>query len=534
MDSSEDILMAHREAPARPQAARLGEAGAGLQAAPHASVLMGPWQLAMGALAITAFIANLWTRAPYDDYWWLLATGRFIVAHRALPVPDSFSFTAMGRTWPAHEWLSALIMYFWHNAFGDGGTLTAFSACTALTIFFTFSTLRRIGTRLLPAAAWTFALIWALWPSLGPYPQVMAFTLLAVEIWLIERWLQRRDRAIWLVPVVVWLWGNLHGSFIVALAIPTLLLLGESLDARLSSAHAARLDSAARRQLALLLGISVLDLTLNPNGPSIVLYPITPFHNPLNQYIAGLAPLNVGDPRAWPFALLAGSYLSMIVVRRPRVPLADLLTAAAFTAGALFTWRFEPFAAIALVLAIGRVLTVPNESGARTPAALARLLAWREARGARATAPSVAQQGLNAGILAAAALVVFFTRPTYDPAGVTGDPVAAVDTLGSAGLPGPLFNDFNWGGYLIWRLWPQTHVFVDGRGIDLYTSGGVLRQYLDVVTLQSDAETILDRYEIRTILFERDTPLARYLAATGRWRTTYDDGHTLVFERQSP
>lgn len=497
----------------------------------HPRVIFGRWAFMVAAVATLGFTVAFAFPADFD-YWWHLANGRYMVAERALPVPDPFSFTAAGRTWVNHSWLPELAMYGLYRSFGVAGPAMLFGLCMAAAVLLTLSTLRRLGTRLLPSVVWTIVMILAMVPYMGPRPHLAAFALMAAVLWLLERWVARRDRGVWALPALFLLWGNVHGSFVVGLAVPAVLFAGELLTRWLRWGSAPRLSASDLRRLALALAASVAALLVNPNGLALLLYPATKLHNPLLRYIEEWNPTDITAPMYWPFALLVGTYVALVVVRRPQLPATDLLMASAFIAGGLWGMRFVPFAALCLVVLIGRVLTRPNESGARAPRLVARMAAWRDARARRETYPTTAKQWVNAlAVLLLIGVLAIKVRP-FDAPQDDRLPVAAVDTLGAEGLPGPLFNDYSWGGYLIWRLWPETRVFIDGRADDLYMSGGQFRDYLNVIYVQADGDQVLERYGIQTVLYEKDTPLVRYLLADGNWQTTYDDGRVVKLERR--
>jgi len=111
-------------------------------------------------------------------------------------------------------------------------------------------------------------------------------------------------------------------------------------------------------------------------------------------------------------------------------------------------------------------------------------------------------------------------------------PVNAAAFIRENKLPGPLFNSYNWGGYLIWRLYPQYPVFVDGR-TDLYDDE-FLRRYLRVALAKGDWQETLDRYRVNTILIERDSLLANLLEKTTGWVPVYADKMAVVFVRDIP
>jgi len=269
----------------------------------------------------------------------------------------------------------------------------------------------------------------------------------------------------------------------------------------------------------------VLLAPLNANGLRLLAFPFTAFGDPLIKETQEWQPLDPTGSSAVGFMVLVALWLALVLVRRPRVLLSDVVLAGGLAAATLLSQRFQPFAAVLLTLAIARVLVQPNRSGARAPRAFAALAAWRDDRARRFASLGGGATLLNAATLASVAVALFASARPYDVRADERMPVAA------AGLPGSLFNEFGWGGYRIWTQWPDTRVFVDGRQHDLYARGPELVEYLEVVRLHAGVERVLAERGFRTVLFAPDAPLARYLLASGSWRTAYEDAHAIVLVR---
>jgi hypothetical protein len=109
-------------------------------------------------------------------------------------------------------------------------------------------------------------------------------------------------------------------------------------------------------------------------------------------------------------------------------------------------------------------------------------------------------------------------------------PIAALTFLNAFHPAGRVFNAYEWGGCLELAE-PQIPVFIDSR-VDIFERNGVLRDYLAIVRLRNSLR-LLDVYNIRYVLFERDTPLVYLLLLTHTWKTDYDDGTVVLLERQS-
>jgi hypothetical protein len=106
-------------------------------------------------------------------------------------------------------------------------------------------------------------------------------------------------------------------------------------------------------------------------------------------------------------------------------------------------------------------------------------------------------------------------------------PLGAVDYLRQHRPEGRLFNSYNWGGYLLWAL-PEYPVFVDGR-TDLYDDE-IIREWLRVVRGEAGWQSVLDRWEVKVVLLERDWPLVRLLPGEG-WHLWYEDDLSVVYGR---
>jgi hypothetical protein len=110
-------------------------------------------------------------------------------------------------------------------------------------------------------------------------------------------------------------------------------------------------------------------------------------------------------------------------------------------------------------------------------------------------------------------------------------PAKAVQFMQQNSPPGPLFNSYNWGGYLIFKLWPDYPVYIDGR-TDLYDDA-FLRRYLNVATGGEGWRQSLDEDGINLVLIESDSTLAKFLAGSSAWTKIYQDNLATVFVRKT-
>ena len=108
-------------------------------------------------------------------------------------------------------------------------------------------------------------------------------------------------------------------------------------------------------------------------------------------------------------------------------------------------------------------------------------------------------------------------------------PVEAAAFLKQEQPAGPIFNSYNWGGYLIWEL-PEYPVFVDGR-TDLYDDA-FLREYLSLVFAQGNWEETLDKYGIKLVLIEPQSMMGQLLVERPGWEQVYQDEMAAIFIRE--
>jgi len=110
-------------------------------------------------------------------------------------------------------------------------------------------------------------------------------------------------------------------------------------------------------------------------------------------------------------------------------------------------------------------------------------------------------------------------------------PVEAVRFIRDNNLPGPMFNSYNWGGYLIWHLYPAYPVFIDGR-TDLYDDE-FIREYVKVTLAKPGWHEVLDQYSVNFILIESDSILAAFLAEGNEWQCIYTGDIAKIFLRDA-
>jgi len=500
--------------------------------------------LLFGLLAMTA------RPATDPDLWWHLRTGQWIVETGHIPHSDPFSFTRAGHAWVSHEWLSEVVFYeLWKH--GGAAALIVFSAIIT-TAGFMLLYLRCLlggGKRHWAAAATVFGALAAA-PSWGARPQMFTFTLASLLLWLLESGNKKdRPRLLFWIPPLFLLWLNLHAGF----ALGPALLLAYGVGLIMEIAAGATPWQQARPVLlrVLLLLVACLALVpLNPSGAQLYRYPLDTLRSPGMRSFIG--EWHSPDFHEWlyrPFLLVWLLLLTALASSRWRphgrviVPL--LLTSLA----ALDAVRHIP---IFVLLAMPVIAAALPAAGANpelpwTPKTAELRSAWTlrlrsgQARGGARphTSGSSRLRPLFNG--AVVVLIAVFTLVRWVSLARNQDareaeqfPKNAVASLrATAPSPGDssfdVFVYYDWGGYAIWKLYPEYRVFVDGRA-DLY-GDDLLRQFKTAVQLRTGWRDVLDRWKVEAVLVPPSSALAQVLLLDPNWHAAFSDAKAILLLR---
>jgi hypothetical protein len=141
---------------------------------------------------------------------------------------------------------------------------------------------------------------------------------------------------------------------------------------------------------------------------------------------------------------------------------------------------------------------------------------------------------LNAAVMlgiVGAMLWYFPSRSDYTRIVNRNFPVAAVQYLNSHSVPGPMYNTYQFGGYLLWARGPEHKVFIDGR-TEVYEQAGIFSDQVDLINLKPGSLAVLQKYNIQSCLLVPGEPLSTVLAALTDWQKVYEDNNAVLFVRR--
>ena len=474
-------------------------------------------------LALTLVFFVCLNPIAVTDFWWQAKTGELIVRTGSIPHQDPFSWTAAGQPWLVHEWLTEVFFYA-GLAFLPHWVLVAYKgglAVLACALVLVRAWRRSESITLGIFAAIAAALVMRNFADLRP--QMVTFVLLAGLLLALDEYRDGRlKRLPWALPAMFTLWANLHGGVVVGLLLIACWAAGECIGQWLLRERSERLGP-----LGLGLALSCLSVALNPNGFHVYTYPAHVLGHPeVMDYITEWWAPNFHRAGMRPFEILLLATLASLALSRDRRRVGEVLVLAAMAHAALFSQRNTvPFALAAAPAVAGAVGALWREA--------APLQAMREAH----AHPIVRAAG--AAALAAILLVlVLVHRPPVPPhqwfdytIAHEHFPRAAADQMERGRWPGRMYNDYVWGGYLIWRLHPRRQVFIDGRA-EVYYSTRTFDDEMTIHQLRTGWQDVLKRRDVETVLTSKTGALAAALAESAAWRLDFTGPVEVVYIRR--
>jgi hypothetical protein len=447
-----------------------------------------------------------------SDIWWHLRDAQLQLSSHSFLTHDLFSFTAAGSPWMDHEWLAELPFYAAFHLIGINGiyftTLLTIEVIFIGLFYLTYSQSKSIAA----SSIATILGICLSTVSFGPRTLLYGWVLLVVELLILAR-SQRHPKIVWALPAVFAIWVNTHGSWLIGIVVFAIFIAANSFTVSKGCIENRAASAPQIKRLLVCWFASVAALFLNPYGWRLVSYPFDlAFRQKLNvANVEEWKSLDFHTPRGRIMFLCLALLFLFQLMRSRKWGLFELgLTAMGLYAGFTYS-RFLFLIAILVMPALARSMAPP------------------------ALAPRRGLSPLIAGALAFLLTCCIVGRVRHPGPDVTQNdarfPNKALPYLAHFQPKGRVFNEFLWGGFLVWND-PQIPVFIDSR-VDIFEYNGTLRDYLDIIRPKSSIE-LFNKYDIQYVLFEKDAPLTYWLKTTHEWKVDYEDETTTLLERITP
>jgi len=433
------------------------------------------------------FFLNL-TEIDDPDFFWHIKTGEKIVKEGFIK-KDPFSWSFPQKKWVNHEWLSQVLFFEVKKNFGFFSLVLLKAILNTFTFFLVFLLAKQKSS--FESSIFTTALAGCISSiTFSVRPQIFSYFFFALLMLFIERkkWLY--------LPPLFALWVNFHGAFIVGLGLLFIFAIYHFTKEQ---------DS----KLLKIFIVSALFTFLNPNGIYGFLHPFS--------YIFTSTKIHLNYIMEWMGPDFHSSYgllfifyvlISIFVFSKSRFLFFDFLLYSIFFSVTLFAVRNITFFMILTAPIISKHLNLSSEK-------------------TKFSRNSGLNFVINVLILISAS--VFLTglliKNFSDGALSEKYPWKAISVIKQKNLK-RILAPYHWGGFLIYNDIP---VFIDGRA-DFYP-GKFLEEFFQSTELEKDPEKLLNKYKIKNILWEKNTPLYFYLKE--KWTLIYSDKICAIFSYPS-
>lgn len=450
--------------------------------------------------ALILVFSNIKRLIVDGDTFWAIKVGELITLNNSVPHQDTFSWTVNGSPWVAHEWLFDYLIYNFFNVLGYYGIAIVVLMPTTITLYFLWKLYASERKSLVLTIIMFSIAVLMLSNGIAARPQVYGYMFFVYFLYV----LVNNNRLLWTLPLIAIAWANFHGSVLLGIAMVVLQFVYES-----------AYKSVTEKKIFIdirLLSISILVPLfsfINPYGIELWRTSYLLITNDINQQIIEWQPPDFNDI-GWLTIYFAVIITTVFVCFIKKDALKDnkkfgLISIYLFGTffEAITGVRYLPYLIICWGLFI--LMLLPDN--------LFTQEFWRKKIGA-----------FYLIIILIITLGVGRVPSNLDEAiEVEIWPVNAVTYLENKRT----FNDYMWGGYLIYRGIP---VFIDGRADVYWRESDVFQDHSDATRFLKDPIQIFDKHNVDQVIININTPLDFYLGRTG-WVEKYRDGTAVIYTR---
>ncbi len=455
-----------------------------------------------------------------SDFGRHLVLGNYILDSHQIPTRDILSETKAGESRPPYEWLAEVLFALAYRLANLDGVVLLSAALIGIAFTLVFAdAAHRSGAPVI-------ALVISLWAAEASSlhwvsrPHLFSFLFFAIWLAMLERLRRREGQALWQFPVLMLVWANTHGGFIFGFLAYGAYLAGWVLE--LWQRHS---DWRAGRGLLITGAASLVASIITPGGWGNWIAILNNRSSFILSQTVETMPLNLRLINSWPFLGLLVLAIILMVLSRKQLARAHALLLAGLAVISFVMARNVPF----FVIATAPLCTTWLAGW------LCRIDLWAKLEHGFSSIDRSLHGFLWSAAAFAAALGLFFfhfhaTQTPIFQWSPSRFPVNAAAWLERNPQPGRMFNDFNWGGYLLFRVWPQHKVFIDSQ-TDFYGEQFV-RQYAGLMDAVPGWDALLAQYHVGWLLLSPSSPLAAAASRDPAWRVAYQDTTAVILVRR--
>jgi hypothetical protein len=460
------------------------------------------------------------------DTGYHIRAGDYILESRTVPKHDIFSYHSPPLPWTAHEWLSEVVMAVLHRISGLTGVVLFFSLLISLTYALLFRYMRVYRRNIVfDVLIILLALVSSQIHWLAR-PHIFSLFLMVVWYHLLDSYQNDRGGRLVLLPLIMLLWVNLHGGYLTGFILTGVYLLGNLVGYSRSREEERERSFRKFKCLGYVIIACLLVSLVNPYGYRILLFP---FRLITDSYIMDNVNefLSPNFHKPMPFKYLLLLFVTILAISKRPLDFIEIVLVLLFMNMALFSARYIPLFAIVVAPIMSKqadfMITVAPEIGWISS------LKKRAGRIAKIDSSAIGYGWPVAGVL----MVLFLVAAggvefRFDE---KIKPVAAVELLMKEDIDGHMYDNDEFGDYLIYATYPRYQVFFDGRS-DMYGTGR-LKEFQKIAWFAPGWEKIVEKYDIRWFFIGSDSVLTRYLLERPEWKLIYSDNVANIHVKNS-
>lgn len=468
---------------------------------------------------------------PIDDtdIWWHLKTGEIILENKALPKYDIFSFTAQNNEWTHHEWLFEIVVYLIFKFSGYNGLI--FFKC--LILFFSFffiikSSILFHKNFTLISILFLIILIFSR-DNLILRPHLLTIFFGCLYTYILLDYINNNKKYIYFIPFLQIIWVNSHAGFIISGIIFFVFFLSTSFN------YVKRIDNQNKVLiLSLVFIFTIIASLLNPIGYKIFIFPfeqilqksiymknISEWYSPFHPYFANTPVRN--HYLIWLFFII---FLFVLNFKK-----LDFLSISYSVFFIILSFTGIRHSVLSYFLTLPFLTKNFNE-----------LLSYFYLRFKNEFKDLVL---LPLSIIVVGIIFLLFKNIVLSHFGLNGEyqqPQQIVNYILKNNIKGNIFNSFELGGYLLFKLYPKNKVFIDSRANIVYDNE-IFREYLSCFESIDSIEKIISKYDISIFILQypkyihgkkikNEMLIHNYLKNSKKWHLVFFDDSALLYLKE--
>lgn len=483
------------------------------------------------------------------DFWWHLATGKYIVEHKIIPDKDPFSFVNnleenknlnpdRERLILKQYWLSQVIFFFIFKKFGDTGIIVMRSLILFSILFLVFLWFKKQNVRFYIIFPFIFFIFLHTMTFTGERPVLFTMLLTVVVFFILDDFKRRKSRLIFsLIPLMLF-WANLHGGFIIGDILILTFIAGEIVNYFLL-----KRKQVNKKSMMTLLVVGIIAMAasaVNPNGflalttlssgSKASQVGVQEYFSPFTLYLDNVRSVDIE------YIILIVLFPFIAILRNKKIDIVYYIILCGFLYMSLTALRFVIYYVCIGAVILGRELHYILED-------YFKRVQFNTFRFEIFISIVIFISSLlyTSGFLN-------INKITFARAVKNSVPKGATDFVKENKIQGNMFNDMGFGGYLIWELYPWKKVFIDTRQLNVIVTREFEWVTNAIVSIQNKElpegkkplwERLLDHYDINIVVIDTmdvlgaTKPITFSLLKSDKWAAIYYDLISVIFVRDS-